>query len=76
MTKKEKLEAKIRKNPKNVSLDEFESLVNQYGYIRMGSKHAKAIIGRSTLTYKRVSPVPPEYVNDLLEMINVRYCEL
>ena len=70
MSKKEKLETRIRNNPKNVSLDEFESLVNKYGHIHMGDKHAKARIGNFTLTYKRVNPLPPEYVIDLLEIID------
>ena len=70
MTKREKLEAKIRNNPKNVSLGEFEALVNQYGHIKMGGKHAKAIIGDVTLTYKRVNPIPSEYVTDLLGIID------
>ena len=69
MSKRQKLEVRIRNNPKNVSLGDFESLVNKYGRIEMGGKHAKARIGKFTLTYKRVNPVPPEYVNDLLEII-------
>ena len=70
MSRKEKLEAKIRRNPKNVSLDEFESLIRTYGRIGIGGKHAKARIGNLTLTYKRVNPMPPEYVIDLLEVID------
>ncbi|OGN89639.1 MAG: hypothetical protein A2158_05665 [Chloroflexi bacterium RBG_13_46_14] len=70
MSKKEKVEARIRNNPKNVSLDDFEALINKYGRIEMGGKHAKARIGNATLTYKRVNPMPPEYVNDLLEIID------
>lgn len=70
MSKKEKVEARVRNNPKNVSLDDFEALVNKYGRIEMGGKHAKARIGNATLTYKRVNPIPPEYVNDLLEIID------
>ena len=70
MSRKEKVEARIRNNPKNVSLDDFEALVNKYGRIEMGGKHAKARIGNATLTYKRVNPIPPEYVNDLLEIID------
>ena len=70
MSKKEKVEARIRNNPKNVSLDDFEALVNKYGRIEMGGKHAKARIGNATLTYKRVNPIPPEYVTDLLEIID------
>ena len=70
MSKKGKLEKAIRNNPKNVSLDDFESLVGQYGTVAMGSKHAKARIGTFTLTYKRANPMPVEYVNDLLEIID------
>ena len=70
MSKKAKLEAKIRNNPRNVSLTEFEALINLYGMIKMGSKHAKAEIREYTLTYKRVNPAPPEYVEDLLEIID------
>ena len=72
MSKKEKLEVRIRHNPRNVSLDDFEALVGKYGRIEMGSKHAKARIGNATLTYKRVNPIPPEYVTDLLEIIDTR----
>ena len=70
MSKKEKLEARIRRNTRNVSLDDLETLVCQYGRIEMGGKHAKARIGNATLTYKRVNPMPPEYVTDLLDIIN------
>ncbi|OGO44887.1 MAG: hypothetical protein A2137_03170 [Chloroflexi bacterium RBG_16_58_8] len=70
MSKKEKLEARIRNNPKNVSLDDFELLVSKYGHTEMGGKDAKARIGGFTLTYKRIHPMPPEYVIDLLEIID------
>ena len=40
------------------------------GGLKWGGKHAKARIGNATLTYKRVNPIPPEYVNDLLEIID------
>ena len=70
MSKKDKLEAKIRNNPRNVSLADFEALVNKHGRIEMGGKHAKARIGSATLTYKRVNPMPSEYVADLLEIID------
>jgi len=72
VSKKEKLEAKIRNNPRNVSLSDFETLVKIYGRIIPGSKHFKAHIGGFTLTYKRVNPMPPEYVIDLLEIIDTR----
>ncbi|HSW58709.1 MAG TPA: hypothetical protein VLH15_09915 [Dehalococcoidales bacterium] len=70
MNKKDKLEARIRNNPRNVSLDDFETLVTKYGHIEMGAKHAKARIGSATLTYKRVNPIPIEYVTDLLDIID------
>lgn len=70
MTKKQKLEARIRNNSRNVSLGDFEELVTLYGHVKMGSKHAKAVIGGITLTYKRVNPVPKEYVVDLLHIID------
>lgn len=70
MSKKEKLEARIRNNPRNVTLDDFETLVRKYGHVEMGSKHARARIGNATLTYKRVNPMPPEYVVDLFEIID------
>lgn len=70
MSKREKLETRIRNNPKNVSLDEFETLVNIHGRVDMGSKHAKARIAQYTLTYKRVNPIPMEYIIDLLEIID------
>ena len=70
MSKKGKLEARIRNNPRNVSLDDFEALVNNYRNIELGAKHSKARIGNATLTYKRVNPMPPEYVTDLLEIID------
>ncbi|MBI2830747.1 MAG: hypothetical protein HYX79_00620 [Chloroflexi bacterium] len=58
MSKKEKLETRIRNNPRSVSLDDFETLISNYGHIEKGSKHAKARIGNATLTYKRVNPMP------------------
>jgi hypothetical protein len=70
VSKKEKLEARIRNNPRNISLDDFETLVRKHGYIEMGGKHAKARIGNNTLTYKRVNPMPPEFITDLLEIID------
>lgn len=70
MSKKGKVETRIRNNTRNVSLDDFEALVVKYGRVEMGGKHAKARIGNATLTYKRVNPMPPEYVIDLLEIID------
>jgi hypothetical protein len=70
MSKKSKREQKIRNNTRGVSLDDFEALAKVYGRIEMGSKHGKAIIGKATLTYKRVNPMPYIYVEDLLKIID------
>ena len=70
MTQKQKLLAKVRKNSKNVSLNDYEALINGYGCIEEGGKHPKAIIGVYTLPYKRENPVKSCYVVDLLEIID------
>ncbi len=70
MPQKEKLLAKIRKNSRNVSLKDYESLINTYGHIEEGSKHPKAIIGTYTLPYKREKTVKSCYVRELLEIID------
>lgn len=70
MSKKDKREARIRKNPSNVSLDDFENLINQYGYIKSGGKHPQAIIGRRVFAYKRTNPVLFPYVDRILEIID------
>ena len=70
MTKKDKLLNKIKHNPRNVTLEEFEALIEDYGYIKKGGKHPKARIGSSTMPYKRESPVKLCYVKELLRLIN------
>ena len=70
MGRKEKREQKIRGNPTNVSLEEFEGLVHQYGSIREGGKHPQAIIGERFMTFKRTSPIKAAYVKQLLEYID------
>jgi hypothetical protein len=70
MSRKEKREEKIRNNRTNVSLEDFEALIKQYGYIEEGSKHPKAIIGQSVFTYRRTNPVHRPYVDYLLELID------
>jgi hypothetical protein len=42
MSSQEKRESKIRENTKNVSLEDFEWLINKYGYIKAGGNHPKA----------------------------------
>lgn len=70
MSKQEKLELKIRNNPANVSLTDFEALINIYDYIKEKRSHPKARIGIQTMPYKRENPVRPAYVKDLLQIIN------
>ncbi len=70
MARNQKLLDKIRRNSKNVSLHDFEALINNYGHIEMGSKHLKAIIGMFTMPYKPENPVKACYVKDLLEIID------
>jgi hypothetical protein len=70
MSKQEKLEQKIRNNSMNVSLEDFEVLINVYGYIDRGKKHPKAIIGQFTLPYKNENPVKLAYIKDLLQIID------
>ena len=65
---KKSLEA-IRRNPRNVSLRDFEALIKRYGYVEEGAKHPKAIIGSRTMPYKRENPVKSCYVKELLEII-------
>ncbi len=70
MARKQKLLDKIRRNVRNVSLLDFEALINDYGYIEGGSKHPKAIIEIHTMPYKRENPVKSCYVKELLEIID------
>jgi len=70
MTKEQKRLERIRRNPRNVSLEDFEALINAYGHIEEGSKHPKAIIGVHTMPYKRESPTKSRYVKELLDIID------
>ncbi len=70
MAHRRKLLDKIRRKIRNVSLLDFEALMNDYGHIQEGSKHPKAIIGIYTMPYKRENPVKSCYVKDLLEIID------
>ena len=70
MTKNQKRLDKVRQNPKNVSLDDFKELVSQYGFIKEGAKHPRAVIaGQASIPYKQESPVKKCYVDELLEAI-------
>jgi len=68
--RKQKLLDRIRRNPRNVPLRDFEALIINYGYIEEGSKHPKAIIGTYTMPYKRENPVKSVYVKELMEIID------
>ena len=70
MPQKEKLLAKIRKNPRNVSLKDFEALINIFGYVEEGTKHPKAILRNYTLPFKREKTIKSCYVKELLEIID------
>jgi|WetSurMetagenome_2_1015567.scaffolds.fasta_scaffold21005_5 hypothetical protein len=70
MSQKEKILSKIVKNPRNVSLDDFESLIKVYGYIEEGN-HPKAILREYTLPYKRENPVKVCYVKEVISIINM-----
>ena len=70
MTKREKLEEKIRENQRNVSLEDFEALIRCYGYIKEGTKHPKAMIGHLAIPYKRTNPVGKPFVKIILGIID------
>jgi hypothetical protein len=70
MSKQGKKEQKIRKNIKNVSINDFEALINKYGHIEYGANHPKAVIGNTMFPYKRENPVKPAYVEGLLKIID------
>jgi len=72
MTKSEKRLDRIRKNPRNVSLEDFEAVARQYGVIVEGGKHAQVQFYEHPypLPYVRVKPIPKAYVKDLLEIID------
>lgn len=70
MSKRDKREERIRQNPTNVSLEDFEALVNNYGYIEAGAKHYKAVVGDYVMTFKRENPIKSVYVKQLLKFID------
>ncbi len=70
MTKQEKRESKIRQNTKNVSLEDFESLIKRYGKIIEGHRHPKAFINNHIYPYKRENPVKAHYIEQILRFID------
>ena len=72
MKKTDKREQKIRRNIKNVSLEDFEWLIGKYGRLEFGGNHAIASIGNIRYPYKRQNPVNFHYVKELLKIIDER----
>ena len=70
MSKKDKRLAKIRANPRNTSLADFEALIRSFGRVERRGRHPKAIIGNSTMPYRRENPVKVCYVLELLDTID------
>jgi len=70
LSKRGKREERIRNNPNNVSLVDFEALINRYGYIKEGGKHPQAVIGMDKMPYRRENPVKAAYVKQLLSFID------
>jgi len=70
MSAKKKLLDKVRRNIRNVSLGDFEALINAFGYIEEGGKHPKAIIGNHTMPYKREKRIQSCYVKELLDIVD------
>lgn len=70
MSRADKREERIRGNIRNVSLEDFEALINQYGYIKKGGNHPKAIVRNVMFPYKRENPIKPAYVKGFLEIID------
>ncbi len=70
MTSADKRENRIRTNTNNVSLEDFESLINYYGEIIEGRNHPKAHIGNHVFPYKRKNPVSAHYVGQILQIID------
>ena len=70
MSKREKREQQIRNNTANVSLNDFEWLVNQYGEIISGGSHPKAHIGNHVYPFKKENPVKAHYVEAVIRFID------
>lgn len=70
MSKKEKREEKIRANPRNVSLADFEWLAQQHGTLVEGGNHPQIVIGYYKISYKKTNPIKVAYVRQLLEAID------
>lgn len=70
MPRKERRIDRLRQKTGNVSLEDFEAMINAYGHVEPGAKHPKAIIGVHTMPYKRENPVKVCYVKELIAIID------
>jgi hypothetical protein len=70
MSKADKKGQKIRKNINNVSIEDFEALINRYGKIIEGGNHPKAYVNGHVYPYKRHNPVSAHYVESILKIID------
>lgn len=70
MSKREKRLARIRANPRNTSLVDFEALIGLFGRVERRGRHPKAIIGNFTMPYRRENPMKVCYVLELLDIID------
>lgn len=70
MSKADKREQKIRENIRNVSLVDFEWLINKYGRLEFGGSHPIATFGNIRYSYRRQNSVRFQYVEELLKIID------
>ena len=76
MTKREKLLARIRNNPKNVRFDELEGLIVSHGFEKAGSRGSHNVYVRDTIVITLVRPhgskkfCHPLDVKDVLEALS------
>jgi hypothetical protein len=73
MSKKEKLLAKIRQNPKHVRFDELESILLRLGFKKRqeGTSHAVFFRGQYIVSIPKRKPfVKPKYVDLVLDTLD------
>jgi len=68
--KADKREQKIRRNIRNVSLEDFEWLISKYSKLEFGGNHSLASIGNVRYPYRRQNPMNFHYVEELLRIID------
>jgi hypothetical protein len=73
MTKKDKLLAKIRQNPKHVRFDDLEKILLALGFDRRqpGSSHVTFTLGKHIITIPLKKPfVKPHYVHLVIDFLD------